>query len=139
MSTNFALKYRPRTFDAVVGQEHAVTILSKLIRPRKIGRSILFHGAVGSGKTSLARIYAQALNCLSPTETGSPCRECEPCRADNGKPAGFYEYDVSGSGGAKEAVLDWVRPRNREPKDCEFQVLFLDEVHSLTPDASDGP
>jgi DNA polymerase III subunit gamma/tau len=133
-SINFASKHRPHTFEKVRGQPHPVRFLSGLIQRGQVGRSLLLHGAIGSGKTSLVRIYARALNCDAPTEEGSPCLGCQPCLNKEG----FHEYDTSGDRGDRETVLDWVRQRNRRPRGHKWNVLFFDEAHSLTSQAADA-
>ena len=73
-------KYRPRTFDEVVGQKHITKTLSNQVKKGEISHAYLFSGTRGTGKTSIARIFARALNCLSPVD-GSPCYKCEVCKA----------------------------------------------------------
>lgn len=131
---NLAQKYRPATFEAVLGQSHPVRFLSGLIQHGQAARSLLLHGAIGSGKTSLVRIYAQALNCETPTAEGSPCRTCRFCREG----AGFHEYDTSGRGGERDAVLEWVAPLYRTPTEHRWTVLFLDEAQALEARAADA-
>lgn len=131
---NFAQKYRPRTFAAVRGQPHPVRFLSGLIRQGQVGRPLLLHGAIGSGKTSLVRIYAKALNCERPDRQGSPCQICENCRDD----AGFHEYDTSGRGGEKEKVVEWVSHRKHPAGAYRWTVLFFDEAHALEYPAADA-
>ena len=75
-----ALKYRPRTFEQVVGQEYPKRIMSQLILNGQSCANLLLHGSVGSGKTTLVRIYAGALNCETPTATGDRCFGCDRCR-----------------------------------------------------------
>lgn len=129
-----ASKFRPRTFEAVLGQPHPVRFLSGLVRHGQKGRSLLLHGAIGSGKTSLVRIYAQALNCETPTAGGSPCRDCRFCREG----VGIEEYDTSGCGGERDAVLEWIGPRYRTPTDHRWTVLFFDEAQALEARAADA-
>nr|WP_292510309.1 AAA family ATPase [Methylobacterium sp.] len=131
---NLAGKYRPRTFKAVQGQPHPVRFLSGLIQHGQAARSLLLHGAIGSGKTSLVRIYAQALNCETPTAEGSPCQTCEPCQTG----VGFHEYDTSGRGGERETVLEWIHPRYLSPKGRGWTVLFFDEAQALEAKAADA-
>lgn len=136
----FADKYRPQTFAEVFGQDSAVTCLSGLITRGQIGRHILLHGAVGSGKTTLAKIYARALNCAAPEADGSPCRDrCAACQTGTGKQmAGFHEYNVSRNGGSLQEVGDWVGQLNREEREHKHRILFFDEAQALTPRACDA-
>ena len=157
--SNFADKYRPERFREVFGQESVVTCLSSLIQRGQVGRHILLHGSVGSGKTSLAQLYARALNCDDPDDDGSPCLErcvscrpcdtpridgwpcgdCKPCKRRNGQEiAGFFKYNVSKDGGGREAVAKWTEGRARTPSDCRYQILFFDEAQALTPQACDA-
>jgi DNA polymerase III subunit gamma/tau len=88
-------KYRPRVFSEVVGQEFPVRFLSELIKRGRLCCKILLYGSVGSGKTTLARIYGMALNCASPDEDGSPCLRCPSCKKiEAGDPLLFKELDA---------------------------------------------
>lgn len=136
--SNLADKYRPERFEDVWGQPHAKRYLSGLIKRGQIGRSLLLFGAVGSGKTSLVRLYAKALNCEKPTDTGSPCGFCRYCIEPEPRNAGLYEFDVSGMGGDKEIIGAYVKELSRTPTDYKFRVLFFDEAHALTNDAADS-
>jgi DNA polymerase-3 subunit gamma/tau len=129
-------KYRPQRFDDVWGQEHAVEILRGLVLAGQKRRNLLLIGDYGSGKTTLVRIYARALNCERVTSDGSPCNECESC-TDPNKDA-LVEYDVPGRGGEKEQVRPWVDALNRAPINHRVRVLFFDETQALTPKASDS-
>ncbi len=145
---NFADKYRPKTFKEVFGQESAVACLSGLIERGHKGRSILLHGSVGSGKTTLARIYARALNCEAVDPKDSPCREpdpknslhyeCEACRRSRLNPnEGFKEYNVSRYGGEKKAVASFVNVHYGPVPEMRYRILFFDEAHALTKEACD--
>ena len=146
---NFADKYRPTTFEEVFGQESAVTCLSGLIERGHKGRSILLHGSVGSGKTTLARIYARALNCEAVDPKKSPCREpdpkknalryeCEPCRRSRLNPnEGFKEYNVSRYGGEKKFVASFVNAHYGPVREMRYRILFFDEAHALTKESCD--
>ena len=125
-------KYRPCRFQDVRGQEHAVEILRALV----IGgqkRNTLFSGDFGSGKTTLARIFARALNCERVTSDGSPCYECKSC-TDPARRA-LHEYDVPGRGGDKDQIREWVAALNRTPIGHKVRVLFFDKSQALTPKA----
>ena len=135
---NFADKYRPDRFDKVVGQESAVACLSGLIERDRIGRNILLHGSVGSGKTTLARIYARALNCEAADPTNSPCYKCDACGCSDKHPiAGFEEYNVSGDGGGKDAVEKSLKAFYDRDGESRYRILFFDEAHALTSQACD--
>ncbi len=135
---NFADKYRPDTFTKVFGQESVVACLSGLIARNRSGRCILLHGAVGSGKTTLARIYARALNCEAPDPKDSPCLDCDVCRAwKAGRTLGFEEYNTSRNGGGDEAVDEALKAFYGRPKEARYRILFFDEAHTLTKDACD--
>ena len=88
-------RYRPQVFSEVFGQDYPVRILSQLIKRGQICRNLLLYGSVGSGKTTLARIYGKALNCDSPDEDGSPCLRCSSCKKiEEGDPLRFKELDA---------------------------------------------
>jgi DNA polymerase III subunit gamma/tau len=123
------VKYRPHLFEDVKCQQTAVTLLSRMVKAGR-GESLLLQGDYGSGKTTLARIFAKALNCAKPNENGSPCGTCSSCLG----PSKTYllEYDVPGLGGEKEKVRPWVDENNKSPRNSRWRVLFLDEAHDLT-------
>jgi hypothetical protein len=135
MTETLATAIRPADFASVIGQEHPVRYLSQLILRGRIGRHILLHGTVGSGKTTLARIYGQALLCTAPIGgDGSPCRLCDSCKAveANEQGSGFAEYDVGGRGGERDKVVGWLETEKAKTKGKPRRVLFLDEAHSLS-------
>lgn len=137
---NFADMYRPEIFSEVFGQESAVACLAGLIRFGQRGRSILLHGPVGTGKTTLSQIYARALNCEAPAADGSPCcTDCEPCRkfAEEGITY-FHVYNVGQRGGEVAQVRQWVAERNRDERVHRYRILFFDEAHVLTAKACDA-
>ncbi len=155
---SFADLYRPRVFGEVYGQANVVDCLSGLIQRGQIGRDILLHGSVGSGKTSLAWIYARALNCEAPRADGSPCLTCETCRGcdrpgpdgnscgwcgpchlkDGQAIAGLHSYNVGRKGGARALVTTWTEPLVRTTPRHRYKILFYDEAHALSPDACDS-
>src|SRR4051794_29998802 len=91
LTAMLADKHRPRRFGDVRGQDAAVALLSRLAQLRQ-GSHLLLAGAYGAGKTTLVRIFAQALNCDDPADSGSPCGVCGPCEATDQD--GLVEYDV---------------------------------------------
>ncbi|WP_369528411.1 AAA family ATPase [Bradyrhizobium diazoefficiens] len=97
---------------------------------------MLLTGAYGSGKTTLVRIFARALNCEQLTEDGSPCDECPSCSSASDDC--LVEYDVPGRGGDKDAIRAWVDVHNRESITTKWKILFLDEAHALKPTAADS-
>ena len=131
MGLALADKYRPQRFEDIWGQPTSVKLLSRLALLRQ-GRAVLLSGAFGSGKTSLVNLFAQALNCKSPNEHGSPCGECQSCSGE--KLNYLVEYDVPARGGDKDKVRSWVDAHNREVRDG-WKILFFDEAHALTPAA----
>lgn len=122
-------KYRPRKFAEVRGQPSAVTILSGLAAKKSHKHSILLRGAVGSGKTTLVRLYAQALNCVHQDADGSPCQSCDSC-ADSA--AYLKEHNaplLSAEGGKIQAVI---QDEGRPLDDGKIKVLFFDEAQGLS-------
>lgn len=128
-------KYRPCRFEDVWGQDAVVKQLSALAKARR-GSHLMLTGSYGSGKTTLIRIFARALNCEQLTDDGSPCERCPSCRGASGDY--LVEYDVPGSGGDKDAIRAWVDLHNREPAGSKWKILFLDEAHALKPTAVDS-
>lgn len=131
---DWAVTHRPTRFDEVRGQEYAVRLLSQLVLRRTRGRHLLLHGAVGSGKTTLARIFARALNCDRIDSTGSPCGECLNCENIGEY---YLEFDVAGKSGDKERIGALLGSFARAPR-TGVRVLFFDEAHALTPAAQDS-
>ncbi len=128
-----ALKYRPKTFDEVVGQEFPKRILSQLILNGQSCANLLLHGSVGSGKTSLVRIYAGALNCKSPTVTGDRCFNCNFCEAfDGGDQTGFAELDTPKFREKKTLEIEIDRLLKAAAATGRRTVVFLDEAHVLS-------
>ena len=124
-------KYRPRTFDDVISQEHITTTLKNQIANGSAGHAYLFTGSRGTGKTSCAKIFAMAVNCLSPKD-GNPCLECERCREIlDGATTDIVEMDAASNNG-----VDDVRQLRDEvaytPVSCKFRVYIIDEVHMLS-------
>lgn len=127
-----ALKYRPRTFQEVVGQEYPKRIISQLVLNGQSCANLLLHGSVGSGKTTLVRIYAGALNCEALTITGDRCFACDRCKAlDAGDDSGFVELDTP-KFRAKSTLENAIERVLESAKDGSRTVIFLDEAHVLS-------
>ncbi len=127
-------KWRSRTFDEVVGQEHITTILKNQSAENKVSHAYLFCGTRGTGKTSCAKILAKAVNCLSPVN-GNPCCECEACRSiDSGSATDVLEIDAASNNG-----VDNIRDLREEllypPSLLKKRVYIIDEVHMLSGSA----
>lgn len=124
-------KYRPKTFDKLIGQEHIVKTLINQIESGKIGHAYLFCGTRGTGKTSTARMFARAINCLHPVN-GSPCGECEVCRAlEESSSLDVLEIDAASNNGVNE-IRDLREKIAYPPVSCRYKVYIIDEVHMLT-------
>jgi DNA polymerase-3 subunit gamma/tau len=129
-----ARRYRPQTFDDLIGQEHIARALGGAIASSRVGHAYLFTGARGVGKTSAARILAKALNCeQGPTPT--PCNQCDLCRSISvGDDVDVLEID-----GASNRGIDEIRQLRQNvsvrPSRCRFKVYIIDEVHMLTREA----
>ena len=132
--TVFARRYRPVSFDEVTGQEHAATTLRNAISEERVGHAYLFAGPRGVGKTSMARIFARALNCENgPTVT--PCGDCENCRRIHaGNDTDVIEMDAASNRGVDDAraLRDGVR---YAPLRSRSKIYIIDEAHMLTREA----
>lgn len=134
---SLALKYRPITFEKVIGQYVVSRFLSNLIKRGQIGKNIILYGPWGSGKTSLSRIYARALNCDNPTLEGSPCNVCEKCKLFHEEQyTDYIEIDGATQGG-KDKIKDLVEMSQSEPYLGKYRVICLDEAHNLSKQAWD--
>ena len=127
-------KWRPSTFDEVRGQDHIVTTLKNQIASGRIGHAYLFCGTRGTGKTSIAKIFARAVNCENP-HNGNPCGECAACRAiATGASMNVVEIDAASNNG-----VDNIRQIRDEveysPADGKYRVYIIDEVHMLSTGA----
>ena len=127
-------KWRPMTFDDVVGQKHVSDTLKTGIASGRIAHAYLFCGTRGTGKTSTAKIFSRAVNCQSPVN-GEPCNECDSCRGIlDGSILDVYEMDAASNRG-----VDNIREIRDEvaytPAGCTYKVYIIDEVHMLTKEA----
>ncbi|MBO4243057.1 MAG: DNA polymerase III subunit gamma/tau [Clostridiales bacterium] len=127
-------KFRPRTFDDVKGQDHIVTTLRNQIKNGRMSHAYLFCGTRGTGKTSIAKIFARAVNCESPVD-GSPCGECSMCRSiAEGSSMNVIEIDAASNNGV-DNVRQIVDEVTYSPALGKFKVYIIDEVHMLSPGA----
>jgi len=129
-----ARKYRPRVFSDVVGQEVATATLRGAIEEERIGHAYLFCGPRGTGKTTMARIFAKALNC-EPGPRAEPCGTCERCRAaDDGSEMDIVEMDAASNRGIDD-IRGLRESANYRPMRARFKVFIVDEAHMLTKEA----
>jgi len=126
-------KYRPRVFDDVIGQEHIVKTLVNQIKMDKISHAYLFTGSRGTGKTSSAKIFARAINCLNPNN-GSPCNECEVCKSFSDNNMDILEIDAASNNGVNE-IRDLREMVKYPPVVGKYKVYIIDEVHMLSTSA----
>ena len=130
-----ARKYRPSTFDSVVGQRALTTTLKNAIATGKLAHAYLFCGPRGVGKTTCARIFAKTINCLSPTTDGEACNQCESCLAFNEQRSyNIHELDAASNNSVEDIriLIDQVRI---PPQIGKYKVYIIDEVHMLSQSA----
>ena len=130
-----ARKYRPQTFDSVIGQKALTTTLKNAISNGKLAHAYLFCGPRGVGKTTCARIFAKTINCLSPQASGEACNECESCQAFNeGRSMNIFELDAA-SNNSVDDIRQIIEQVNTPPQVGTYKVFIIDEVHMLSPAA----
>ncbi|MCS3799991.1 DNA polymerase III subunit gamma/tau [Niastella sp. OAS944] len=130
-----ARKYRPQTFDTVVGQAHITTTLQNAIKNRQLAHAFLFCGPRGVGKTTCARILAKTINCENPTAEGEACNECPSCVAFNeGSSLNVFELDAA-SNNSVEDIRSLVEKVRFAPEPGKHKVYVIDEVHMLSSSA----
>ena len=127
-------KYRPNTFDSIIGQENVTKILKNQIKNGKISHAYLFSGTRGTGKTSAAKVFARAINCLNPKD-GEPCNECAVCKGIlDGSITDVIEMDAA-SNNSVENIRQIRQEVVYATVDVKYRVYIIDEVHMLTTSA----
>ena len=127
-----ARKYRPTTFDSVVGQKALTTTLKNAVKSGKLAHAYLFCGPRGVGKTTCARIFAKTINCLTPTSDGEACNHCESCSAFNEQRSyNIFELDAA-SNNSVENIKTLMEQTRIPPQVGKYKVFIIDEVHMLS-------
>lgn len=130
-----ARKYRPTTFNTVVGQDAITSTLKNSIKTQQVAQAFLFCGPRGVGKTTCARIFAKALNCLHPTADFEPCNECDSCKSFNDSASfNVFELDAA-SKNSVEDIRSLVSQVQIPPQGAKYKVYIIDEVHMLSGNA----
>ena len=127
-------KYRSQTFEEIVGQKHITQSLINQIKNDQVGHAYLFTGTRGTGKTSIAKIFAKAINCLNPNN-GSPCNKCENCINQNmGGNVDILEIDAASNNRVDE-IRELREKVKYPPVNSKYKVYIIDEVHMLSQSA----
>ena len=133
-----ARKYRPSTFESVVGQRALTTTLKNAIATQKLAHAYLFCGPRGVGKTTCARIFAKTINCMTPTADGEACNQCESCVAFNEQRSyNIHELDAA-SNNSVDDIRQLVEQVRIPPQIGKYKVYIIDEVHMLSASASNA-
>ena len=132
-----ALKYRPKNFDALIGQDAIAGSLAHALDGARLGHAYLFSGLRGSGKTSTARIFAKALLC-DHGPTSKPCETCDNCvMANEGRHIDIIEMDAA-SHRKIDDIRELIEQTKYSPASARFKIFIIDEVHMLTKEASNA-
>jgi len=127
-------KWRPQVFEDVIGQDYIVTVLKNQVANGKVGHAYLFTGSRGTGKTTCAKIFSKAVNCLD-IRNGDPCLECANCKSiSNGSAIDVVEIDAASNTGV-DNIRDIIEESVYHPAVCKYRVYIIDEVHMLSTSA----
>ena len=127
--------YRPQNFEELAGQQHIVKTLKNAVKQNKIAHAYLFCGPRGTGKTTVAKILAKAINCTCDNKENIPCDECENCISImNGTHPDIVEIDAASNNGVDE-VRDLIEKVKYAPIEGKYKVYIIDEVHMMSTGA----